>query len=701
MSDEWLEHLPLPAVIIKKARFAFVNDAFLELLALTREQAIGMRFDDRVAPEDRERIAARHQRRLAGQSVPSSYQLDVIRGDGERRTVEIYVSQVGDDVYFILYDLTARARHQVSLQGLARLGAAVQQEQTEEGIFRAVDRGLSTLEAAVVRIVPDGDGVRVMGALGAHGQFKSDLGPAVTEGRRPWAPNLRRVWAEGFAFLDDLQQAAVGFFGDRHAGAVKANLAERQWARGAMIRLDVLAAPREVLLVLASWLRVEDQPTLALFGAQIGAALDAARAIRDLSHRNAQLSALNHVAATAGTVSGLGELFNQASRELEEVTGSSSVVMFLIDEDRKEAFLAHQHRASPAAQKAFARVPLPGSKLGEVVEGGTTKILSREDYDARSAALMVAEGMHRVVSIPMMARGRVIGVMNVVYPTSDEVPAQQVELLEAIAAHLAAAFESNRLVVDLRHSYDDLSAAQAQLVQRERLAALGEMAAALAHEVRNPLGVIFNSLASLPREIAAGHSGAPLLAIMKEESDRINHLVGDLLDFARPAQPLLSDDVPLLATIQEAVGAALAAATAKVDFQLRGEALPERVPMDARLMRQVFLNLANNAMQAMPQGGTLTVTVSAEQTGVAARVRVTFVDSGHGIPEQLLARVFEPFFTTRARGTGLGLALVKRIVEGHRGEVHVSSAVGGGTRVTVSWPVASERQPATVHPAPP
>ena len=687
MADQWLDQLPLPAVIIRKARFAYVNSAFLELLALTREQAVGMQFVDRIAPEDRQRIAERHQARLRGEPVPNNYQLNLIRGDGERRTVEIFISHAGDDVFFILYDLTARAVHQVNLQGLARLGAAVQREQREEGIFRAVDSGLRTLGAAVVRIVPDGDGVQIVQTLGAIGQLKSDLSTEVISGRRPWSPNLRRAWVDGYAFVDDLEQKSVTFIGAQHEVEVRKNLAERRWVRGSMIRLDVLGAPREVLLVLAAWLRAEDQPTLALFGAQIGAALDAARAIGDLSNRNAQLSALNAIAATAGTVSGLDELFVQASRKIEEVTGSCSVVLFLIDEAACEARMAYQQGAGPKVAGAYARVPLAGSKLGEVVQSRTTRILRRQDYDPHARQLMIEFEMQLAVSVPMMSRGRVIGVINVIYPTAEAIPPQQVELLEAMAAHLAAAFESSRLVNDLRHSYDDLSRAQAQLVQRERLAALGEMAAALAHEVRNPLGVIFNSLASLPREIAAGHSGAPLLAIMKEESDRINHLVGDLLDFARPTQPLLSDELPLTSAISEAVGAVLALATAKIDFELRGEKCPERVPMDGRLMRQVFFNLANNAMQAMPNGGKLKVTATLELSTAEPRVKVTFEDTGHGIPAALLSRVFEPFFTTRARGTGLGLALVKRIVEGHRGEVQVASTPPRGTQVVVAWPI--------------
>ncbi len=491
-NEHWLDHLPLPAVIIRQSRFAYVNDAFLELMMLTRERAVGMRFDERVAPEDSERIAERHRARLAGEAVPSSYQLNIVRMDGARRAVEIFISQSGADTLFQLYDVTGRATHQENLSALARLGAAVQREHSEEAVFAAVAAGLHAMGAAMIRLRPDGDGLR---AITGASQTASE----------PWGPGLRRAWVEGYAFLDDLKLSTFP--------------EQRAWVQGAVVRLDVGGVGRELLVMGALWLRPEDQPTIALFGAQISAAL-----------------------------------------------------------------------------------------------------------------------------------------------------------------------EANRLIQDLRRSYDELSRAQAQLVQRERLAALGEMAAALAHEVRNPLGVIFNSLASLPREISSGRDTGQLLGILKEEAHRINHLVGDLLDFARPALPLLAD-APLQSLVVEAVGAVLSTSPVKILFEVSNASGIDGVTMDSRLMRQVFLNLANNAVQAMPHGGTLRVRLSLDETGPERMVQVAFNDSGDGIAAEVLPRIFEPFFTTRARGTGLGLALVRRIVEGHRGRVDVTSEEGLGTRAVVAWPI--------------
>jgi signal transduction histidine kinase len=244
------------------------------------------------------------------------------------------------------------------------------------------------------------------------------------------------------------------------------------------------------------------------------------------------------------------------------------------------------------------------------------------------------------------------------------------------------AVENARLYDDLRRSYAELARAQAQLVQRERLAALGEISAVVAHEVRNPLGVIFNSLGSLRRMLRPEGDAKMLIDIIGEEADRLNRIVGDLLDFARPSTPVLRPEA-LDRLLDEAVSAALAENPFGIAVEKQMEAGMPPVLLDARLMRQAVLNVAVNAAQAMPKGGTLTV--RARIDGAFAHVELS--DTGPGIPEEVRHRVFEPFFTTRASGTGLGLAVVRRIVEGHGGEVAVSSAPGRGAVVMLRLPV--------------
>ncbi|MGC4120536.1 MAG: ATP-binding protein [Myxococcales bacterium] len=230
------------------------------------------------------------------------------------------------------------------------------------------------------------------------------------------------------------------------------------------------------------------------------------------------------------------------------------------------------------------------------------------------------------------------------------------------AAQLAAARRVSRL--------------RAQLVRRERLAAVGEMSAVLAHEVRNPLGVIFNATTGLKRlsELSARPEGAALLAILDEEAIRLRQLVDELLDFARPVAPE-PGEVPLVPLVEQAIAAAQKdPGCAGPQCSLRTE-LPEGLPAawaDPVALRRALVNVLVNALQNVPAGGEVRVQVAAEGRELVVRVG----NDGPRIPAQVAARVFEPFFTTRASGTGLGLAVVKQIVEGMDGRVELDQTDG-------------------------
>ncbi len=674
LERHWLDALPLPAVIIRQQRFVYANRAFLELLQLTESQALGMRFDERVAPEDLQRVRARHALRTRGERVPDAYEFNVLRTDGVRLRVEIFVTQLDDATVFQLHDVTDRVRRHEHLGALARLGASVQGQLDEHEIFRALDAGLSALGAGLVRMRPEGDHIRVVSAVG-------EVGVMQPLGAGGWTPNLQRAWESGYAFIDDLRGAAVQYATQEMADQAARFLSEHPWVGGAVLRLETPGRPRELLMLMASWIRPEDEATLRLFGAQVSAALNASRVVADLGRRNAELAALDRVATAAGSAAPLGELFRRACAEATQVLGCGHLAIYLLDREKPEATLAYTQGASEEAERGYAKVSLAGTRLNDVVMARAPRVWKPSDYDPKTQAVLERMGERSIASVPMMARSRVIGVINVAWLEERSIGETEIAVISGLGVHLASAVETTRLVDDLRRSYEDLSRTQDQLVQRERLAALGEMAAAVAHEVRNPLAVIFNSVGSLRRH----PSDLDLLAIVQEEAERIDHLVGDLLEFARPLTPMLSAEVPLEALLKEALAAVLPTAAPQVRLQLEVPAVGP-VPLDPRLMRQVFVNLATNAVQAMPSGGTLKVSL-ARLEGERPSVRVAFEDTGHGIPADVLPRIFEPFFTTRARGTGLGLALVKRIVEGHRGTVSAESRPGS-TVLEVEWPAA-------------
>ena len=224
----------------------------------------------------------------------------------------------------------------------------------------------------------------------------------------------------------------------------------------------------------------------------------------------------------------------------------------------------------------------------------------------------------------------------------------------------------------------------AEGVQRERLAALGQLAAVIVHEVKNPLGIIKVSAGGLRKrmEMAGDGASAELAACVEDEVDRMDATVRRLLDLARPQAPSLRpcDLAVVIRQTLDRLQPDLAAAGILVHAELPDS---PSVSADAEELRRALLNLFLNARQAMPTGGTLSVRLRPQ---AGAGVEIDVEDTGHGMDEATRRHLFRPFFTTRHGGTGLGLAIVKRVIEDHRGAIHVESRVGEGSRFTLTLP---------------
>jgi len=236
----------------------------------------------------------------------------------------------------------------------------------------------------------------------------------------------------------------------------------------------------------------------------------------------------------------------------------------------------------------------------------------------------------------------------------------------------------------LKEQTDILFQTEEQLRRADRLSALGELSAGMAHEIRNPLGSIKGAVEILRDDYGPEDAKYEFIQILLKETDRLNHIVQEFLGFARPKQPEFQQ-ADLNAAIESVLAlTALEAKKTGVKVEKRLDPSIGIRSLDMSLLRQAFLNLVLNAIQAMDNGGVLTV-VSALRGDL---LEITVADSGRGISEENRKKLFTPFFTTKKNGTGLGLAITYRIIENHRGTIDVASEPGKGTTFTVKIPIS-------------
>ncbi|HXZ41779.1 MAG TPA: ATP-binding protein [Terriglobales bacterium] len=242
----------------------------------------------------------------------------------------------------------------------------------------------------------------------------------------------------------------------------------------------------------------------------------------------------------------------------------------------------------------------------------------------------------------------------------------------------------NRMVTQLRESREEIETLhRTQMSRAEHLATLGELATGLAHEIRNPLAGIAGVVDIVARDLPATSPARAVIKDVRQEISQINHIVGELLQTARPHPPQTRRS-DLNITVEHSVMLARQQALAKaIEIVLKKNPdLPE-VEHDGDQIHQVLLNLLLNSIQAIDGQGKIVVELEA-RGGLAA---ISVSDTGRGISSENLPNIFRPFYTTKGNGTGLGLSLARRIVEEHQGSIEVTSSVGKGTKFTVLLPI--------------
>ncbi len=316
------------------------------------------------------------------------------------------------------------------------------------------------------------------------------------------------------------------------------------------------------------------------------------------------------------------------------------------------------------------------------------------------AALRALEAERVALLVPLFLERELAGILVVGEKLSGEIfDPDEIELLETLMGQTAVALKNSRLYADLRRQMEELRAAQEQLVQAAKLAAIGELAASVAHEVNSPLTVVLGETGILLREAEAGSTVHRRLSNIEAEANRAGKITRDLVDFSRRWEyepgPVQVQAVALRAL--EFLRAKLARAPVQTRVELPPD-LPAVLGLGDQLL-QVFLNLITNAIDAMPDGGTLVLRGEAPQAS-SGTVALSVSDSGVGMTPEQAARIFEPFYTTKpaGQGTGLGLSVTLGIVRRHGGAIEVQSEPGKGTTMIVRLPVAASES--SRHPSP-
>jgi two-component system, NtrC family, sensor histidine kinase HydH len=425
---------------------------------------------------------------------------------------------------------------------------------------------------------------------------------------------------------------------------------------------------------------------------------------REKYELKARVDALRHVLTN---VIDLKEAVRITIASLEESRRVTHAALYLVDADGG-GYDLHGHLGPRPVERIDAAARRPFFERINATRGAVVSIeqLEREhaargispdaETETIDAIARTLDEMNAALCMPITDGEQVIGLFCLKDERVREAFAtDEIDLFRGVAAQIAITVANSKLYERMK--------------ERDRLAALGEMAAGLAHEIRNPLGAIKGAAqllqppASLETAPPGDGHGVPaeareFLGIIVEEANRLNRVVSQFLDYARPyrgePQPLDVNEV-VRKTAQLVTPPPIGSGDnneappppVEVHLQLADE-LP-RARADAEQLRQVFLNLAINGVQAMPAGGKLTISTSLRKGGRRGGpwLEVRFRDTGVGIAQADLKNLFIPFFTTKDKGTGLGLPISQRIIENHGGTIEVRSRPGVGSTFTVILPV--------------
>jgi signal transduction histidine kinase len=438
----------------------------------------------------------------------------------------------------------------------------------------------------------------------------------------------------------------------------------------------------------------QDVATMELLADQLSIAIENARLYGEIRQRVEELTTLNKISQAITSTLDLQETLTIITDHTTRLVGVAATSVVLYDEARGDLWFAAASGEGSDLVRDM-RLAVGQGIAGWVFQQGQPVMVPDTSKDSRwFGGVDKKSGFttRSILCVPLQAKGQTIGALEAMNKERGFFDEEDLHLLTLMAAPAATAIENAKLYEALRQGMRKLEETQAQLVQSAKLAAVGELAAGVAHEINNPLTSIIGFTRLLLEDVPSDNQMRADLETIDREAARTRRIVQTLLDFARTSDPVLAP-ADLNAVVDEAVMLVCTRSVlTKVSLEKSLSPLP-LIMFDANQIQQVLVNLLNNAVHAMPDGGRLSVgtrITEREVYGVDYQLAAVHVsDSGIGISPENLGRIFDPFFTTKevGHGTGLGLSVSYSIVEKHNGRIEVESVPGEGSTFIVLLPV--------------
>ena len=728
------------AIIDDKFRVVYANGQLCRIVGYPKKETIGQDFRKILTKESRKTVTDKYRRRLRGEQVPSQYEFRIVQKNGTTRDIEIKSSlfkeeKTGIHVIGQLLDITERKRMEEQkksveerLSALNIYGQSLNQARSMDEIHKlTLDAAEKTLgfEIASVLMI-DGRILRLAAQRGYSKDISMELPLDGKKGITVRAANKRRP-----IYVSDVRKdrSYTGAYIAKTANGTKRK--KRVCKNG--IRSE-LAVPIKLGSKVLGILNVESKK-LAAFDEEARKLLQilashAATAISNLRRQeqvrefSKKLSYLMENTTEIMHVNDMRQRLRVIARAMRRF-GWRRVVISLRDENlegtdlvtsgltKEENKLLMKRKASgdvwrdrlgsrfdrfkigefyylpwsdPWIREYVHHVPSGASPDDTTTYTGVPSRLSAKEMvdwhpqDMLYAALRTPEG-------------KIVGILSMDDPVDGRRPTKEsLAALELFLHKAAIIIENAHLIEDLREAREQLEQkvedrtralreSQEQLLKAQRLAVIGELSGMVGHDLRNPLTSITAATYYVKMRTAnkTDEKTKEMLELIEKNIAYANKIIDDLLDYSREVELELSEDTPK-SLIEETLS--FVDVPENVNISDRTKDTP-RLMVDVDKLKRAFVNMIKNALDAMPDGGTLSINSESHD----GHVRITFRDTGFGMSKETIRRLWTPLFTTKAKGMGFGLPICKRVVEAHGGSINVESKTGKGTTFTITIPI--------------